>query len=125
MAGSVASIWSVPDRRASPIARCIDRSLPQLWPADCSRWLFARPCDPALQWFAGGGRAASEAFRPRLSTPRLTAAEHDSSVWIMLGNRLINPILIVGTVGGKRTEGVGKLVDRMLEVGRPNYVRIA
>ncbi|MEA2774214.1 MAG: hypothetical protein QOD93_7176, partial [Acetobacteraceae bacterium] len=33
--------------------------------------------------------------------------------------------LIVGAVGGKRTEGVGKLVDRMLEVGRPNYVRIA
>jgi hypothetical protein len=36
----------------------------------------------------------------------------DGSVWIMLGNRLADPVLVVGAIGGKRRNGTGDLAEK-------------
>jgi hypothetical protein len=51
----------------------------------------------------------------RCTQDRSCARRHDDgSVWMMFGDRLINPVLIVIAVGGEGTDGIGDLVEKRI-----------
>jgi len=61
-------------KRIADHALVAAKSTPRPWPANCSRWLSARPCGRVRRSSADGGRAGSERFQSKHSLPHLPAA---------------------------------------------------
>ena len=84
---------------------CIGRSPLRLWPEDCRHWTSA-----TLRCHSTRGRARNLGqLRP---FDRGRTRRHDNLVVGMtLGDNLVHPVLIVGTVSRDGREGIGDLVD--------------
>src|SRR5580692_8546183 len=113
MATSVASVWSVRDRSASPITRLYR-------PIDVStlaRRLYPLAfCHADAAPFGGHPQVTVALCRGALGRGTHNRAcpwrHDDDSVWMTLGNRLADPVLIVIAVGGEGSDAIGYLVEK-------------
>jgi hypothetical protein len=93
MATSVASVWPVHDRSASPITRLYR-------PIVASTLAVVALCRGGL------GRSTQDRG--------CTWRHDDGSVWMMFGDRLVNPVLIVIAVCCEGSDGISDLVEKRL-----------